>query len=60
MTAYGLLYAMITLQVDTYAWAMICYQLFQGMPPFHSLDPVQAARAAAQHGARPEWIMSTG
>jgi hypothetical protein len=26
-----------------------------GAPPFWSLDPIQAARAAAQHGARPEW-----
>lgn len=42
-------------KVDQYAFAMICYQLFQGMPPFFSLDPVQAARAAAQHAARPEW-----
>ncbi|KAF6260215.1 protein kinase [Scenedesmus sp. NREL 46B-D3] len=42
-------------KVDQYAFAMICYQLFQGLPPFYSLDPVQAARAAAQHNARPEW-----
>jgi hypothetical protein len=41
--------------VDQYAFAMISYQLFQGQPPFWSLDPIQAARAAAQHGARPEW-----
>lgn len=47
-------------KVDQYAFAMICYQLFQGVPPFHSLDPVQAARAAAQHNARPEWVMMTG
>eukprot|EP00879_Flechtneria_rotunda_P018122 GHRR01019004.1.p1 GENE.GHRR01019004.1~~GHRR01019004.1.p1 ORF type:complete len:502 (+),score=132.95 GHRR01019004.1:177-1682(+) len=42
-------------KVDQYAFAMICYQLFHGMPPFYTLDPVQAARAAAQHGVRPEW-----
>ncbi|WIA42498.1 hypothetical protein OEZ86_008486 [Tetradesmus obliquus] len=42
-------------KVDQYAFAMICYQLFQGLPPFYTLDPVQAARAAAQHSARPEW-----
>ncbi|KAF8063844.1 TRN1 [Scenedesmus sp. PABB004] len=42
-------------KVDQYAFAMIAFQLFTGVPPFASLDPVQAARAAAQHGARPEW-----
>eukprot|EP00775_Hariotina_reticulata_P001428 gene1428-1769_t len=42
-------------KVDQYAFAMICYQLFQGVPPFYLLDPIQAAQAAAQHGSRPEW-----
>lgn len=47
-------------KVDQYAFAMICYQLFQGQAPYNSLDPVQAARAAATMGARPEWIMAVG
>jgi len=42
-------------KVDQYGFAMIAYQLFEGMPPFAMLNPVQAARAAAQEGLRPVW-----
>jgi serine/threonine protein kinase len=42
-------------KVDQYGFAMIAYQLFEGLPPFAMLNPVQAARAAAQEGLRPVW-----
>lgn len=42
-------------KVDVYAFAMIFYQLLEGYPPFYTLDPVQAARAAAVNNLRPEW-----
>ena len=34
---------------------MIAYQLFEGVPPFYTLDPVEAARAAALEHKRPQW-----
>jgi hypothetical protein len=34
---------------------MIAYQLFEGVPPFYTLDPVEAARAAALEHKRPPW-----
>ena len=43
------------LQVDVYSFSMIMYQLFQGLPPFWWMHPVDAAKAAALHHARPEW-----
>ncbi|CAD7702248.1 unnamed protein product [Ostreobium quekettii] len=42
-------------KVDVYAFAMICYQLFEGLPPFWEYDPVMAARAAAVEKQRPLW-----
>lgn len=42
-------------KVDVYGFAMIAYQLFEGLPPFWQLDPVEAARAAAMDHKRPEW-----
>lgn len=42
-------------QVDVYSFAMICYHLFEGVPPFFTLGPVDAARAAALEGTRPHW-----
>jgi len=39
-------------KVDVYAFAMIAFQLFEGLPPFWMLDPVDAARRAASSGAR--------
>ncbi|CAD7698960.1 unnamed protein product [Ostreobium quekettii] len=42
-------------KVDVYAFAMICYQLFAGVPPFWEYDPVTAARAAAIEKQRPVW-----
>lgn len=42
-------------KVDVYAFAMICYQLLEGLPPFYTLDAISAARAAAEDGLRPEW-----
>ena len=42
-------------KVDVYSFAMICYQLFEGVPPFWTLDPVEAARAASMDGKRPTW-----
>lgn len=42
-------------KVDLYGFAMIMYQLFEGVPPFFSLDPVDAARAAAHEHRRPTW-----
>eukprot|EP00210_Caulerpa_lentillifera_P009225 g8794.t1 len=41
-------------KVDVYAFAMIFYQLLQGIPPFVGLDPISAAREAAENG-RPMW-----
>ncbi len=41
------------LKVDTYSYAMIVFQLFEGNAPFQGMDPVDAARQAAMTGARP-------
>ncbi|CAG9464939.1 unnamed protein product [Pedinophyceae sp. YPF-701] len=40
-------------KVDIYAYAMIMYQLFEGAPPFHNMDPIDAAKAACLEGKRP-------
>ncbi|MEW5299675.1 MAG: hypothetical protein WDW36_002666 [Sanguina aurantia] len=42
-------------KVDVYGFAMIMYQLFEGVPPFWTLDPVEAARGASMEGRRPHW-----
>ncbi len=42
-------------KVDVYGFAMIAYQLFEGVPPFFSKEPVDAARAAAHEKKRPQW-----
>jgi serine/threonine protein kinase len=43
-------------RVDQYAFAMICYQLFEGVPAFWALEPLSAARAASgEQRLRPEW-----
>ena len=41
------------LQVDVYAWAMVCYELFEGKIPFQGEKPIAAARRAAMEQARP-------
>lgn len=45
-------------KVDVYSFAMIAYQLFEGVPPFYMLDPIEAARAAAYEHRRPKWGIS--
>lgn len=40
-------------QVDVYSFAMILFQLFEHMPPFAGVDPVEAAKAAALENRRP-------
>jgi serine/threonine protein kinase len=46
-------------RVDLYAFAMIAYQLFEGVPAFWALEPLSAARAAAsERRLRPEWDSS--
>lgn len=42
-------------QVDVYSFAMICYQLFECVPPFWWQDPIEAARGAAMQHKRPTW-----
>lgn len=42
------------LQVDVYSFAMILFQLFEHMPPFAGVDPVEAAKAAALDNKRPK------
>ena len=45
----------LALQVDVYSFAMICYQLFECIPPFWWQDPIEAARGAAMQHKRPTW-----
>ena len=40
---------------DVYSFAMICYHLFEGMPPFFNISPTDAAAAAAIEAKRPYW-----
>jgi len=42
-------------KVDVYSFAMICYQLFECVPPFWWQDPIEAARGAAMQHKRPTW-----
>ncbi|GMH42437.1 hypothetical protein BSKO_10356 [Bryopsis sp. KO-2023] len=42
-------------KVDVYAFAMIFYFLLEGVPPYFSMDPLQAARSAALNKVRPQW-----
>ena len=42
-------------KVDQYSFAMIAYQLLEGVPPHWQLGALEAARAAAYEGLRPEW-----
>lgn len=42
-------------KVDVYSFAMICFQLFEGVPPFWNMDPIEAARGAALKNLRPQW-----
>ena len=44
----------LTTAADVYSFGMICYHLFEAYPPFHTLSPDEAAKAASQ-GKRPEW-----
>lgn len=37
------------------SFAMICFQLFEGVPPFWNMDPIEAARGAALKNLRPQW-----
>lgn len=48
--------------MDVYAFAIICYQLFEGYPAFYMLDAVSAAREASgpehrrpEFGAKNRW-----
>ena len=41
--------------VDVYAFSMIAFELFEGWPPFVGVHPVDAARRASLHNARPQW-----
>ena len=41
--------------MDVYAFSMIAFELFEGWAPFLNLHPVDAARRAALHHARPQW-----
>ncbi len=41
--------------VDVYAFSMIAFELFEGWAPFLNVHPVDAARRAALHSARPQW-----
>lgn len=43
------------LKVDVYSYAMIVFQLFECICPFHSTDPIIAAREAATIGLRPSF-----
>uniref|UniRef100_A0A061RQQ6 Protein kinase domain-containing protein n=2 Tax=Tetraselmis sp. GSL018 TaxID=582737 RepID=A0A061RQQ6_9CHLO len=40
-------------KVDVYAFAMMCYELFEGRPPCGGCDGAQVAREAALSGRRP-------
>jgi len=42
-------------KADTYAMAMIMYQMFEGCQPFKGMDPVKAAMQAASTGLRPSF-----
>eukprot|EP00959_Pyramimonas_sp_CCMP1952_P071639 1496278-Pyramimonas_sp.AAC.1 len=42
-------------KADTYAVAMIMYQMFEGCQPFKGMDPVKAAMQAASTGLRPQF-----
>jgi hypothetical protein len=37
------------------SFAMIVFQLMEGVPPFEKLGPIEAARAASDSGIRPAW-----
>jgi len=43
-------------KVDVYAYGMIVYYLFEGVPPFYDMDPIAAARAASLNMARPQFL----
>lgn len=43
-------------RVDVYSFSMIVFQLFEFVPPFADLDPVEAARRAAVLHARPPFV----
>ncbi|KAI8477395.1 MAG: protein kinase [Monoraphidium minutum] len=47
-------------KVDQYSFAMIAYQLFEGVPPFWLMDPIEAAKVACNFGQRPEWGAAHG
>ncbi|KDD75764.1 protein kinase [Helicosporidium sp. ATCC 50920] len=42
--------------VDVYSYSMIVYQLFEHVPPFQDLNPVEAARRAAMEHVRPGFV----
>ena len=41
-----------------YAFAIICFELFDGECPYGTMHPVQAAYHAAMEGLRPTWHQS--
>jgi serine/threonine protein kinase len=41
-------------QVDVYSFAMILYECVYGVRPFHMMDPISAAMAAATYDMRPD------
>ena len=45
----------LTTQADVYSFAMICYELFEGVKPFAQMDAMSAARAASLFDRRPSW-----
>jgi len=47
-------------RVDVYSFSMIAYQLFEHLPPFAGIDPVEAARQAALFDRRPEFLLLQG
>ena len=42
-------------KADVFSFAMLCYHLYEGKPPLAHMNPVEAARAAAETGLRPAW-----
>lgn len=42
-------------KADVFSFAMICYHLFEGLPPFGNVEPFEAARVAAMEERRPFW-----
>eukprot|EP00200_Dunaliella_tertiolecta_P005622 CAMPEP_0202350340 /NCGR_PEP_ID=MMETSP1126-20121109/7453_1 /ASSEMBLY_ACC=CAM_ASM_000457 /TAXON_ID=3047 /ORGANISM="Dunaliella tertiolecta, Strain CCMP1320" /LENGTH=516 /DNA_ID=CAMNT_0048942295 /DNA_START=80 /DNA_END=1630 /DNA_ORIENTATION=+ len=48
------------LKVDVYSFAIICFQLFEQVAPYATMDPLQAARCAACEDLRPTFPKVSG